>query len=116
MHQGNLFRTCLILRELFFLIVLDNHSTHSALDSHDFSQKFSIHLIIFSPLTPHRTLPPVSLFKPSKNGYQRECDNYMIIELSGNAYNRVTVIENILNVIKQRVYSSPIMICSMRTF
>lgn len=92
------------------LVVLDNHTTHSSLNSYKFCRENGIVLVSLPPHTSHRLQPlDVTFFSSLKTTYNKECDLYMkshhynkievtdIAELFAKAYNRITSIEKGLN-------------------
>lgn len=88
------------------LLILDNHESHSSLQSYEYCRKNGVHLLSIPPHTSHRLQPlDISFFGPLKKAYDRECDifmkthnyekisHYEVAELLRNAYVRVATIE-----------------------
>lgn len=92
------------------LLVLDNHSTHSSLNSYNFCRDSGIHIVSLPPHTSHRLQPlDITFFGPLKAAYHQECDRFIknksyekinqtdIAELFRNAFNRAATIEKAVN-------------------
>lgn len=74
-------------REEPVLLILDNHVSHSTLQSYEFCKTNYIHMISLPPHTSHRLQPlDVTFFGPLKRAYHRECDFY----LKSNNFTKIT--------------------------
>lgn len=92
------------------MLVLDNHTSHSTLQSYNYCRANGIIMVSLPPHTSHKVQPlDVTFFAGLKSAYNHECDQFMkshhyesiavtdIAELFAKAYNRVATIEKGVN-------------------
>lgn len=88
------------------LLVLDNHSSHTSLNSYQFCKQNGIHMLSLPPHTSHRMQPlDVTVFGPLKTALSREMDVFMkykqyqqitpydLASLFHKAYARIATVE-----------------------
>lgn len=88
------------------LLILDNHESHSNLQSFQYCRQNGVHLLSIPPHTSHRLQPlDLTFFGPLKKSYDRECDMFMkthnyekishydVADLLRRSYVRVATIE-----------------------
>ena len=88
------------------LLIMDNHSSHSSLDTYLFCREKGIHIVSIPPHTSHRLQPlDLAFFGPLKKALDKECDIFMrcnpnekitpydLPSLFNKAYSKVSSVE-----------------------
>ncbi|KAJ8879757.1 hypothetical protein PR048_020365 [Dryococelus australis] len=76
------------------LLLLDNHSSHLALEAINFCRDHSIHLLTLPPHSSHKMQPlDRNFFGPLKAFYSDECNKWLFCELYGVAHERCATLE-----------------------
>lgn len=92
------------------LLILDNHSSHTSLNTYQFCKENGIHMLSLPPHTSHRMQPlDVTVFGPLKAALSREMDifiksrqylqitPYDLASLFNKAYARIATVEKAVN-------------------